>query len=137
MVEIHLGKREMMQIKDKDTITLKEASKLTGYTPDYLGQLIRQGKLPGKQVYSSVAWVTTEEAVLSYLESAKQGAPIKEVTQLGPVWGPEELSRIYIYAGHALAVVLALTALLLFYIFSVTADHYIASQVEAARYDQP
>ncbi len=127
---------ETMQ-KDKDTITLKEASKLTGYSPDYLGQLIRQGKLPGKQVYSSVAWVTTEEAVLSYLESAKQGTSPKDVVPLTVGWGPEEWSLLYIYVGRALVVVLTLTALSLFYIFSVTADHYIASRVEAARYDQP
>lgn len=52
-------------------ITLKEASKMTGYSPDYLGQLIRKGKLTGKQVYLNVAWVTTEEAIREYLEKNK------------------------------------------------------------------
>jgi hypothetical protein len=124
-----------MQEKDKDAITLKEASQMSGYSPDYLGQLIRQGKLPGKQVYSSVAWVTTEDAVRSYMDTAKSGAQREVIDSLG--WGPEELARLYIYTGRALTIVLACTALLLFYIFSVTADHYIASRVEAARYDQP
>lgn len=120
-----------MQTKDKNDITLKEASELTGYSPDYLGQLIRQGKLPGKQVYSSVAWVTTEDAVRTYMAAAKPGAG---KVLFEDTWGPEDLARLYIYAGRALAVVLACTALLLFHIFSVTADHFIASKVEAARY---
>jgi hypothetical protein len=53
-------------------ITLKEASEQFGYTQDYLGQLIRKGKIPGKLVYSHVAWVTTPEAVLAYKDRAKQ-----------------------------------------------------------------
>jgi hypothetical protein len=52
-------------------ITLKEASKISGYTPDYLGQLIRKGKLSGKQIYLNVAWVTTEEALAEYLDNNK------------------------------------------------------------------
>lgn len=120
-----------MHLKEKDEITLKEASELSGYSPDYLGQLIRQGKLPGKQVYSSVAWVTTEDAVRSYMDAAKPGV---SKDSLDPAWTPEDLARLYIYAGRTLATVLACTALLLFFIFSVTADHYIASKVEAARY---
>ncbi len=54
-------------------ITLKEAAKISGYSPDYLGQLIRKGKLAGKQVYLNVAWVTTEKALKSYLEENKGG----------------------------------------------------------------
>jgi len=57
--------------KPKKYISLKEASKLSGYSSDYIGQLIRGGKLGGKKVYSSVAWVTTEDAVKKYLEKAK------------------------------------------------------------------
>ncbi|NTW22403.1 hypothetical protein HGA34_02535 [Candidatus Falkowbacteria bacterium] len=50
-------------------ISLKEASKISGYSPDYIGQLIRSGKISGKQVYTNVSWMTTPEAVLAY----KQG----------------------------------------------------------------
>jgi hypothetical protein len=49
-------------------ITLKEAAEISGYAPDYIGQLIRKGKLPGKQVYCNVAWMTTEGSVRRYLE---------------------------------------------------------------------
>ena len=54
-------------------ISLKEAASLSGYTPDYVGQLIRRGKLPGKQVFSHVAWMTTEEALHAYIEKNKKG----------------------------------------------------------------
>lgn len=52
-------------------ITLKEASQISGYSPDYLGQLIRKGKLEGKQVYLNVAWMTTEDAVRDYLARSR------------------------------------------------------------------
>ena len=57
--------------KNKEHITLKEAAVLSGYSSDYLGQLIRKGKLAGEQVYSNVAWVTTEKDVMSYLQKTK------------------------------------------------------------------
>lgn len=57
-----------MNIDPRDKfITLKEAAKISGYSPDYLGQLIRKGKLPGKQIYLNVAWVTTEAAVREHM----------------------------------------------------------------------
>lgn len=49
-------------------ISLKEAAEISGYSADYVGQLIRQGKLPGKQVFSHVSWMTTEDAVRAYIE---------------------------------------------------------------------
>lgn len=57
--------------KDEKYITLKEAAEMSGYAPDYVGQLIRKGKLPGKQVYHAVAWMTTEVALREYLEKNK------------------------------------------------------------------
>ena len=59
------------QKEGSNYITLKEAAKISGYSPDYLGQLIRKGKLAGKQVYLNVAWVTTEKALRSYLANNK------------------------------------------------------------------
>jgi len=55
-------------------INLKEASKISGYSPDYIGQLIRSGKISGKQVYTNVSWVTTAEAVLAH----KQGKELQK-----------------------------------------------------------
>ena len=65
-------------------ITLKEAGERFGDSQDYLGQLIRKGKLEGKLVYSHVAWVTTPEAVEEYLAGAKkkkQSAPEMEAQE--------------------------------------------------------
>ena len=57
----------------KKIIALKEASKISGYNPDYIGQLIRSGKIPGKQVYCNIAWMTTAEAIFAYkLKSEKK-----------------------------------------------------------------
>ena len=68
--------------KNKEHITLKEAAELSGYSSDYLGQLIRKGKLAGEQVYSNVAWVTTERDVMSYLKKTKtkSGEPVQSPT---------------------------------------------------------
>lgn len=51
--------------KDK-MITLKEAAQISNYAPDYIGQLIRSGKIPGKQIYTGITWMTTAEAILNY-----------------------------------------------------------------------
>ena len=60
---------------EKNYISLKEAAKISGYSPDYVGQLIRAGKLSGKQIFSNVSWVTTEEAITEYLQKEKKGMP--------------------------------------------------------------
>lgn len=56
---------------DKKLISLKQASEISGYSSDYIGQLIRSGKIFGEQVYSNVVWMTTEEAVLGYKNKSK------------------------------------------------------------------
>ena len=56
----------MTNLKEKDLISLKDASKASGYSADYIGQLIREGKIPGKQVYTNISWMTTAEAVIAY-----------------------------------------------------------------------
>ena len=50
----------------KKLISLKEAAQISGYSADYIGQLIRSGKIAGRQVYCNVAWMTTSDAVLNY-----------------------------------------------------------------------
>ncbi len=61
------------QIIPEGHITLKEAARISGYAPDYVGQLIRKGKLYGRQVYMNVAWVTTEAAVQEYIKNQAGG----------------------------------------------------------------
>ncbi len=121
-----------METKKKGNyITLKEAAKISGYAPDYIGQLIRKGKLPGKQIYNAVAWMTSEEAVRKYMEKQKQGVGARSwQRKLAEKFGEFrhqlflELS-IFRFARIALYLMIALAvgfSLLLFYILSVSVD---------------
>ena len=106
---MHENQRKMTHLEG-GYITLKEAAKISGYAPDYVGQLIRKGKIPGKQIYSNVAWVTTEAAVREYIEKGggsdnnkKSGALLE-----GLMRGEERPSRVFkaaLYAVIALALV--------------------------------
>ena len=78
---------------DTEYITLKEAALISGYAPDYIGQLIRRGKIPGKQVYANVAWVTTKEAISAYQNGKTQAESIPELdTQSTPQTASPTLS---------------------------------------------
>jgi hypothetical protein len=66
-----MANNKKMGLDEKNLVSLKEAAEASGYTADYIGQLIRAGKIPGKQVYSNVAWMTTAEAVLAYKNKKK------------------------------------------------------------------
>lgn len=65
--------------KQKGYITLKEAAQLTNYSPDYIGQLIRSGKIHGEQVYSQVAWVTTKHEIETYVRRSRQSVDQNDV----------------------------------------------------------
>lgn len=89
-----------MTENDKNLISLKEAAKISGYSADYIGQLIRAGKIPGKQVYVNVAWMTTAEAVLAYQQGEAAGD--KE---------PDGLARIFARAKQRLGMELQILKL--------------------------
>ena len=101
--------------KNKEHITLKEAALLSGYSSDYLGQLIRKGKLHGVQVYSSVAWVTTHRDITEYLEKAKNG----EVDTRSAIkrFFDKYLERATDYFLYFVITMLSVTVFVLFYIF--------------------
>ena len=125
-------------------ITLKEAAELSGYSPDYLGQLIRCGKIPGKQVYANVAWVTTTHAVSAYISrkekkdggtnsapdlDSKEAASFSDSTPsqrlskpkvFQDVKGWESFFRIVAFVTIGIST---LFLLLLLYIFSTLIDH--------------
>ncbi len=105
-------------------ITLKEAGELSGYAPDYIGQLIRQGKLPGKQVYSSVAWLTTAEAVREYLRpegGGKRKATLKQ--KLVGLFRRKRAAGFLKTIFWLLSLAAAGFILVLFYIFSVSFEN--------------
>jgi hypothetical protein len=67
MVEILQNRDHRDKEKEGEKwISLREASKISGYSPDYIGYLIRTGKIPGRMVYTGVSWQTTREAILAY-----------------------------------------------------------------------
>ena len=79
---IWVRKEEFMDFlsKKQKLISLKEAAKLTGYAPDYIGSLIRKGRINGKKVYSGVCWMTTEKDLKEYqekIETQKKKATTK------------------------------------------------------------
>jgi hypothetical protein len=114
-------------------ITLKEASELFGYSPDYIGQLIRKGKIEGKQVYANVAWVTTKETIEDYLAREKKGMGTESVTrreELMRVLTSERTATLAEWALRALIPFLATALLLVFYFISISIDHKLARDAQ-------
>jgi hypothetical protein len=120
--------------KGSEYITLREAADISGYAPDYVGQLIRKGKLPGKQVYSNVAWVTTEVALKEYMRVAeearkarpwvKKGNKFSQFIQKYRTRMASEFEAIKLYraALYGIIVFSVTLSFLLFFIFSVSLD---------------
>jgi len=58
-------KTKNLEIRDsfllkKKYLSLKEAAEISSYTSDYIGYLIRKGKIKGKEIYTGTSWLTTE-----------------------------------------------------------------------------
>ena len=108
-------------------ISLKEAAELSGYSADYVGQLIRQGKLPGKQVFLNVAWMTTKEALEEYMRKGSKNAdtPTKFSDIREKIMSSRMLSAAFRAVVWIAITIFAVFIMLLFYILSVTIDHRI------------
>lgn len=61
-----------MNNQKENLITLEEASKMTPYTADYLGQLIRKEKLEAWKEKGK--WLTSREAVERYLQKVAEAS---------------------------------------------------------------
>lgn len=113
---------------EKGYITLREAAEITNYAPDYIGQLIRNGKIKGEQVYSNVAWVTTEDELRAYMadKSRTVTSPkeIENVSALG--------ERAFKYVLYAVITLLVFALLCMQYIFYVTFDDAISQKLLSA-----
>jgi len=112
-------------------ISLKEAAEISGYAPDYIGQLIRQGKLPGKQVYKTVAWMTTEKALRDYLKKGTyQNAELGFLSGLKMKYRrfrnnlsfEGELKKVFKAFFYLSIVLLVIIVLIVFYIFSISLE---------------
>ena len=67
----HYKKTKNLDIRDSSFLkrrylTLKEASILTGYSADYVGQLIRLGKVKGEKISIGKSWVTDVANIKNY-----------------------------------------------------------------------
>jgi len=61
-----------MNNPNEQLISLNEASKPTPYSSDYLGLLVRKGRLRGEKIGGK--WYTTKEAVESYMKKAAEAS---------------------------------------------------------------
>ena len=114
--------------KDIQYISLKEAAKMSGYSPDYVGQLIRAGKLTGKQIFSNVAWVTTEDAILEYLQKErkdKTGTDSNAYRLKDVIFSADTLARTYAITAWVAIGILGLFIVFLISVFAISVDHSI------------
>jgi len=57
---------------EKKYIVLKKAARISGYSSDYLGFLIRKKRIKGKRVYTNVSWKVTPEEIVKYCKKANK-----------------------------------------------------------------
>ncbi len=53
-----------------DWITTAEASELSGYNPEYIREMIRQGRIKGRKYF--VIWQVSRSSMLAYLEEQEK-----------------------------------------------------------------
>ena len=66
-----------MEGEKEQFISLKKAAKVSGYSPDYLGYLIRIKKIKGKKIYSNISWQTNLEEIIRYSKKIKKSSDIQ------------------------------------------------------------
>ncbi|MFQ6084175.1 MAG: hypothetical protein ACE5WD_12585, partial [Candidatus Aminicenantia bacterium] len=62
----------MEDINNKKYLTLKETAEVFEYNSDYIGFLIRKGKIKGKKVHSNISWRITKQAIIKYCQKTKR-----------------------------------------------------------------
>lgn len=124
---------------EKGLISLKEAAGLSGYSADYIGQLIRAGKIPGKQVACAVAWMTTAEAVLNYKNKGKENNQKPGLKERLANHGRQlriEMDILMLFFKtfkHALpilAIIIALVSILVLYLLNTVLGTRIEKNIE-------
>ena len=118
---------------------------ISGYAPDYVGQLIRSGKIIGKKVYSNTAWLTTEAAVKNYLQKrpgAKEAILFKGmragvIGKFNNGTFPEyKLMRVFRVILWFIIFLFIIFFFILFYIFSVNFEKNVNQKViEKSKYE--
>lgn len=117
---------EQRRAQEKGYITLKEAAAIANYSPDYVGQLIRAGKIKGEQVYSNVAWVTTEDEIHAYLSDKKRIVD-NEATPTEVLTHPAVTYSLYTVISIIAAVLLVLQYILYVSIDARLSEWFVSS----------
>lgn len=58
-----------MAFNDDEWLTVSEAAKLSGYHPETLRELIREGKIKARKV--SIVWLVERKSLSAYMTKAK------------------------------------------------------------------
>ena len=82
----------------EEIISLRDAAVQTGYTTDYLGYLIRTGKLSGRKMGRT--WVTTKRELDSYLSTSRYHAVTKLFSYFFNL-------KFMLFVSYAIIIVLA------------------------------
>jgi len=114
-------------IKDKDSkrVSLKQASLISGYAPDYIGYLLRKGKIKGKRIFEKTFWQVSKKDLLSYcaknreqiIEDEPSLAPLRErqVSQELILDSSLKIKKADFFAAGKRLVLATLLALILFF----------------------
>jgi hypothetical protein len=135
--ENHLDTRDMAKNKDFQKsseidipvgyLTLKEAADKTEYTPDYIGQLIRAGKIEGRQIYSSVAWVANESSLKQYLATRGKDASFSDSASTFEQLPEYMRPLLYLVIGFSIVFIV-----ILLHVLSLTIDKALSRSYEEA-----
>ena len=63
----------------EEWLTTAEAAELSGYHPEHLRELIREGKIEGRKF--GIVWQVSKQSLIDYSEAAKQSGDKR--------WGPK------------------------------------------------
>jgi len=57
--------------KEQKQISLKEAARISGYSSDYIGWLIRKKRIKGEKVYTNTTWQVLASEIIKYCKKKK------------------------------------------------------------------
>jgi len=63
------GLKKMQSSDGGEWLTVNEAAELSGYNPEYITRLIRQGMITARKF--SIVWMVNKESLLSYKAQAQ------------------------------------------------------------------
>ena len=59
--------------ENDEWLTVNEAAKLSGYHPEHIRRLVRQGAVTAKKF--SIVWMVNRESLLDYMKSQEKVSP--------------------------------------------------------------